>query len=157
MLLEFLSLLLLSPFCISATLVFFLAQPLSLEITTVFFHHMSLWLDTKLRLTFSHFHYNFFSKTQTSFCRQSMSILLTTKWKTRFVTLTSAASPPKKVQFSLVYEDTMKATLALFLVLLTIGFSEAGFRCFFGDWACSSGCKVLGQSSGTCDDDGKCW
>ena len=33
MLLEFLSLLMLSPFCISATLVFFLAQPLSLEIT----------------------------------------------------------------------------------------------------------------------------
>merc|ERR1712029_883538 len=54
-------------------------------------------------------------------------------------------------------KTTMKATLALLLVLCGIGLSEAGFRCFFGDWACSSGCKVLGQSSGTCDDDGKCW
>jgi hypothetical protein len=34
---------------------------------------------------------------------------------------------------------------------------KAGFRCFFGDWACSGGCKVLGQKSGLCDDDGKCW
>merc|ERR1711862_270123 len=54
-------------------------------------------------------------------------------------------------------KTTMKATLALILVLCGIGLSEAGFRCFFGDWACSSGCKVLRQSSGTCDDDGKCW
>ena len=59
--------------------------------------------------------------------------------------------------FTSLQKKTMKATLALFLVLLGIGLSEAGFRCFFGDWACSSGCKVLGQSSGTCDDDGKCW
>ena len=30
-------------------------------------------------------------------------------------------------------------------------------RCFFGDWACDAGCKVLGQSTGTCDDEDKCW
>merc|ERR1712024_380665 len=54
-------------------------------------------------------------------------------------------------------KTTMKATLALLLVLCGIGLSEAGFRCTFGDWACKAGCKVLGQSSGTCDDQNKCW
>ena len=34
---------------------------------------------------------------------------------------------------------------------------EAGFRCSIGETACSAGCVVLGQSSGTCDDEGKCW
>ena len=48
----------------------------------------------------------------------------------------------------------------LFLTIVTLTFivsSEAGFRCFFGDWACSAGCKALGQSSGTCDSEDKCW
>lgn len=44
-----------------------------------------------------------------------------------------------------------------FIVLSQIGFSEAGFRCFFGDWFCSAGCKVLGHQTGLCDDDKKCW
>merc|ERR1712018_1055075 len=29
--------------------------------------------------------------------------------------------------------------------------------CFIGDSACSAGCVILGQTSGICDDDGKCW
>merc|ERR1739846_186103 len=46
----------------------------------------------------------------------------------------------------------------LILICLSLAYvSEAGFRCFWGDWACSAGCKVLGQRTGTCDDDGKCW
>merc|ERR1712226_1702885 len=46
----------------------------------------------------------------------------------------------------------------LILICLSLAYvSEAGFRCFWGDWACSSGCKVLGQRTGTCDDNGKCW
>jgi len=35
---------------------------------------------------------------------------------------------------------------------------EAGFRCSLGgDTVCSAGCVVLGQTSGTCDDDNECW
>ena len=30
-------------------------------------------------------------------------------------------------------------------------------RCTFGNWACSAGCVLLGQSSGLCDDHGACW
>ena len=46
------------------------------------------------------------------------------------------------------------------IIILALSFayvSEAGFRCFFGDAACSAGCKILGQKTGTCDDDDKCW
>jgi len=53
-----------------------------------------------------------------------------------------------------------KIMKVLFLTIICLSIfvqSEAGFRCFFGDWACSAGCKALGQSSGTCDDDDKCW
>ena len=47
---------------------------------------------------------------------------------------------------------------AILLICLSfVCVSEAGFRCFFGDWACDAGCKVLGQSTGTCDDEDKCW
>merc|ERR1711860_37711 len=36
--------------------------------------------------------------------------------------------------------------------------SEAGFRCFFGAWACSASCVALsGHTSGMCDDDGECF
>ena len=71
----------------------------------------------------------------------------------------------------------MSRTMKLLLIFaLAFGLSEAGFRCTFGDWACSAGCVTLGQSSGyvklieplekishfwsffrMCDDDGKCW
>merc|ERR1711893_375515 len=53
--------------------------------------------------------------------------------------------------------ERMKVLLLAIIGLSLVSFSEAGFRCFFGDWACSAGCKALGQSSGTCDDDDVCW
>merc|ERR1712080_449826 len=50
--------------------------------------------------------------------------------------------------------STMKRFLLLLALLATV---QAGFRCTFGDWACTAGCVVLGQTSGLCDDNGKCW
>lgn len=46
---------------------------------------------------------------------------------------------------------------ACLVVCLIVPGSEAGFRCFFGDWACKGGCVVLGNKSGICDDAGQCW
>jgi len=43
------------------------------------------------------------------------------------------------------------------LLVATITTARAGFRCTFGDWACTAGCVVLGQTSGVCDEQGKCW
>jgi len=51
----------------------------------------------------------------------------------------------------------MKLLLISVLIFGLTEMSEAGFRCTFGDTACSAGCVILGHSSGTCDDDGKCW
>ena len=63
----------------------------------------------------------------------------------------------------------MKFLLLLFLSTVSV---HAGFRCTLGNWACTAGCVVLGQTSGKllvpyvllqntseglCDDDGKCW
>jgi len=42
------------------------------------------------------------------------------------------------------------------LILAVAHVSEAGFRCTFGDWACTTGCVMLGQTSGVCDDDWVC-
>nr|AQS22625.1 hypothetical protein [Pseudodiaptomus poplesia] len=42
------------------------------------------------------------------------------------------------------------------LITVLLPFTEAGFRCFFGNWACTAGCVVLGQSSGLCDSDKIC-
>ena len=49
--------------------------------------------------------------------------------------------------------------LSVIIVCLSLAYvAEAGIRCSIGgDTACSLGCKVLGQSGGTCDDDKKCW
>merc|ERR1712133_48714 len=44
-------------------------------------------------------------------------------------------------------------------VLLILGIAApamAGFRCTLGEWACTSSCVVLGQTSGICDEDGEC-
>ena len=48
---------------------------------------------------------------------------------------------------------------SIIIVCLSLAYiAEAGIRCSIGgDTACSLGCKVLGQSGGTCDDDNKCW
>ena len=52
----------------------------------------------------------------------------------------------------------MKKFLLAVLLLVIVTKSEAGFRCTLGgDTGCSAGCVVLGQTSGTCDDDGECW
>ena len=52
----------------------------------------------------------------------------------------------------------MKKFLLAVLLLVIVTKSEAGFRCTLGgDKGCSAGCVVLGQTSGTCDDDGECW
>merc|ERR1711976_364505 len=53
--------------------------------------------------------------------------------------------------------STMKVFVSTLLLLALVGNSLAGFRCTFGDWACSAGCVTLGQTSGICDDNGKCW
>jgi len=42
------------------------------------------------------------------------------------------------------------------LLVAVIQSSNAGFRCTFGDWACSAGCVLLGQTSGICDEDWNC-
>jgi len=44
----------------------------------------------------------------------------------------------------------------IFISLLIVG-TQGGFRCTFGNWACTAGCVALGQTSGLCDDAGKCW
>ena len=51
----------------------------------------------------------------------------------------------------------MKSFFFAITVFVVISKIEAGFRCSIGETACSAGCVVLGQSSGTCDDEGKCW
>eukprot|EP00088_Acartia_fossae_P035505 TRINITY_DN36602_c0_g1_i1.p1 TRINITY_DN36602_c0_g1~~TRINITY_DN36602_c0_g1_i1.p1 ORF type:complete len:159 (-),score=21.33 TRINITY_DN36602_c0_g1_i1:98-574(-) len=45
---------------------------------------------------------------------------------------------------------------ALVLLLAVLPRSEAGFRCTFGDWMCTAGCVMLGQTSGICDEDWNC-
>merc|ERR1711962_1629885 len=50
----------------------------------------------------------------------------------------------------------MKLFLMTIVGISLIVTSEAGFRCTFGDWACSAGCVALGHSSGTCDDNDGC-
>merc|ERR1711997_954712 len=53
---------------------------------------------------------------------------------------------------------SMKKFLLAVLLLVIVTKSEAGFRCTLGgDEGCSAGCVLLGQTSGTCDDDGECW
>jgi len=48
--------------------------------------------------------------------------------------------------------------MKLFLILSGIvAVTQAGFRCSIGDFACTASCVVLGQSSGTCDNDNECW
>merc|ERR1711872_1048162 len=46
-----------------------------------------------------------------------------------------------------------KLLLALFAV---IPLAHGGFRCTFGNWACTTGCVFLGQTSGICDADWNC-
>merc|ERR1712210_180527 len=43
-----------------------------------------------------------------------------------------------------------------FSLLLLAAATRAGFRCTFGNWACTAGCVGLGQTSGLCDDAGAC-
>eukprot|EP00088_Acartia_fossae_P008705 TRINITY_DN14177_c0_g1_i1.p1 TRINITY_DN14177_c0_g1~~TRINITY_DN14177_c0_g1_i1.p1 ORF type:complete len:165 (+),score=5.45 TRINITY_DN14177_c0_g1_i1:30-497(+) len=45
-----------------------------------------------------------------------------------------------------------------FLAILAVSLplTSAGFRCTFGNWACTAGCVMLGQTSGLCDDDWNC-
>ena len=51
----------------------------------------------------------------------------------------------------------MKSIFLAIIAFVLIGKIEAGFRCSIGKIACSSSCVVMGQSSGTCDDEGECW
>ena len=52
----------------------------------------------------------------------------------------------------------MKKFLLVVLLLVIVSKSEAGIRCTIGgDKGCSAGCVLLGQTSGTCDDDDECW
>eukprot|EP00096_Caligus_rogercresseyi_P010341 TRINITY_DN372_c0_g1_i1.p1 TRINITY_DN372_c0_g1~~TRINITY_DN372_c0_g1_i1.p1 ORF type:complete len:145 (-),score=33.42 TRINITY_DN372_c0_g1_i1:72-506(-) len=50
-----------------------------------------------------------------------------------------------------------KLFASLLVLCAFIQVNEAGFRCFFGNWACTAGCTVMGQTSGICGGDGKCW
>ncbi|XP_040574278.1 uncharacterized protein [Lepeophtheirus salmonis] len=52
---------------------------------------------------------------------------------------------------------TSKIICAVLVFASLVNLNEAGFRCFFGDWACTAGCTVMGQTSGICGHDGKCW
>jgi len=45
---------------------------------------------------------------------------------------------------------------ALFLALVFVVGTEAGFRCSIGEWACKATCVVTLQDSGYCRDDGEC-
>jgi len=47
--------------------------------------------------------------------------------------------------------------LAGLCLLISLSIVQAGFRCSLGNWACSAGCAALGQTSGICDEDWKCW
>eukprot|EP00092_Neocalanus_flemingeri_P021585 GFUD01023413.1.p1 GENE.GFUD01023413.1~~GFUD01023413.1.p1 ORF type:complete len:146 (+),score=13.75 GFUD01023413.1:84-521(+) len=44
--------------------------------------------------------------------------------------------------------------LTLLMLLVCV---KAGFRCSLGESVCSASCKVLGQSGGTCHQDGECF
>ena len=44
----------------------------------------------------------------------------------------------------------------LLVVLVTSRLVSAGFRCSLGNWACTTSCVTLGQTSGICDDEGAC-
>merc|ERR1712062_65036 len=44
----------------------------------------------------------------------------------------------------------------IFSLLALTAATRAGFRCTFGNWACTAGCVALGQTSGLCDDAGVC-
>ena len=44
----------------------------------------------------------------------------------------------------------------LFMFILFLGTSKAGFRCTLGEWACSASCVTIGQSSGICDLERNC-
>merc|ERR1712032_1068049 len=44
----------------------------------------------------------------------------------------------------------------IFSLLVLTAATRAGFRCTFGNWACTAGCVGLGQTSGLCDDAGVC-
>merc|ERR1712112_50207 len=44
----------------------------------------------------------------------------------------------------------------LLLILGIAAPAMAGFRCTLGEWACTSSCVVLGQTSGICDEGGEC-
>jgi len=45
---------------------------------------------------------------------------------------------------------------SIILVSVLVQLSSAGFRCTFGNWACTAGCVMLGQTSGVCDADWNC-
>merc|ERR1712055_350981 len=49
-----------------------------------------------------------------------------------------------------------KMLCKIFSIFLLLGAANAGFRCTFGNWACTAGCVGLGQTSGLCDDAGVC-
>merc|ERR1719436_526178 len=52
----------------------------------------------------------------------------------------------------------MKSVSSICILLLAaVHVSNAGFRCTFGDWACTAGCVMLGQTSGICDQENTCW
>jgi len=51
----------------------------------------------------------------------------------------------------------MKLSVAVVLGLtLLVQSTSAGFRCTFGDWMCTAGCVMLGQTSGLCDENWDC-
>ena len=60
-------------------------------------------------------------------------------------------------QFFYKTRDMHTFILKLATFLSILGLSQAGFRCTFGDVGCTTGCVLLGQTSGICDDNGKCW
>ncbi|XP_023325302.1 teneurin-3 [Eurytemora carolleeae] len=45
---------------------------------------------------------------------------------------------------------------SLILVAALVPLCSAGFRCTFGNWACTTGCVFLGQTSGVCDANWDC-
>merc|ERR1712203_44081 len=46
--------------------------------------------------------------------------------------------------------------LVMMVVSLHLGLVRAGFRCTLGNWACTTSCVALGQTSGICDGEGEC-
>merc|ERR1739848_80321 len=42
------------------------------------------------------------------------------------------------------------------VLLVSTSLVSGGFRCTLGNWACTTSCVTLGQTSGICDNEGEC-